>query len=155
MSNLCWEWSLALICDILLFVSYWTCVMWDFKLLSCDSSKASTGESKKQSRVKCKYSNLIRCLDNPYDTSRIRAWNSAYSTEWTLVGHLLLKLHRARRRFVKLLWALTWFPDSKYDLLIEKLLWRFWCFRLSKRSWFASTWLQTLTHDFWVSSSGY
>lgn len=52
----------------------------------------------------------------------------------------------ARRRFVER-WRgfLTHTQNSKYDSLIEKLLWSFWCFRLSKRSPF--DWLISLLEN--------
>lgn len=48
--NLCLELSLALICHILLFVSLLDTRVW-CEISSCDSSKASTGESKKKNKT--------------------------------------------------------------------------------------------------------
>lgn len=78
-------------------------MFWDFKLRSLDSSKASTGESKKTIKFKLHWI----FWDNPFDTSRMWAWNSAYSTEQILLGHLATKLHRSKARFLTLILRVT------------------------------------------------
>lgn len=62
-------------------------------------------------------------LDNPFDTSRMWAWNSAYSTEWTLLDHLVPKLHWSKAWFLTpILWVNYWKTTLIQTLCLFTLL---------------------------------
>lgn len=105
------------------WISDWTPVFWDFKLRSWNSSKASPGESQKNPKNTIEFKVDWIFLDNPFDTSRMWAWNSAYSTEWTLLDHLVPKLHWSKAWFLTpILWVNYWKTTLIQTLCLFTLL---------------------------------
>lgn len=127
-----------------------TCVMWDFKLWFIEGLNRRIQKKKKKT-----ITNIQTGLDFwiilMIRHARITGVKQCIQYWTDSCRPLVTEASReARRRFVER-WRgfLTHTKNSKYDSLIEKLLWSFWCFRLSKRSPF--DWLiSLLENDFTI-----
>lgn len=126
-----------------------TCVMWDFKLWFIEGLNRRIQKKKKtitniQTGLDFWIILMIRHARITGVKQCIQYWTDSCRPLVTEASR------EARRRFVER-WRgfLTHTQNSKYDSLIEKLLWSFWCFRLSKRSPF--DWLiSLLENDFTI-----
>lgn len=113
-----------------------TCVMWDFKLWFIE------GLNRRIQKKKQTITNIQTGLDFwiilMIRHARITGVKQCIQYWTDSCRPLVTEASReARRRFVER-WR-GFLTNSKYDSLIEKLLWSFWCLRLSKRSpfdWF-------------------
>lgn len=113
-----------------------TCVMWDFKLWFIEGLNRRIQKKKKtitniQTGLDFWIILMIRHARITGVKQCIQYWTDSCRPLVTEASR------EARRRFVER-WR-GFLTNSKYDSLIEKLLWSFWCLRLSKRSpfdWF-------------------